>query len=289
VIDWAQLYNGDSLADFANLAIFNEITFELLGICFLALMRIVPIIASAPFLGAKIIPMPVKIIEGISLLIIFLPTIMLSVTTKLVFNETMLLLAAKEFLIGFILGFFVSIPFSLMQSVGTLIDHQRGSASLMVNDPSMQNQVSPLGLFFNYILIYLFYISEGPFHFFDLINTSFTVIPIDKFLSPVFFHVNTPFFEHLIPLLNHFVTLTVQLAAPSLIIILMTDFFLGIANRLAPQVQIIFLGMGLKSTIPLVVIALGWTLFLQEAMHQTELEENILKQTIIELGANVRK
>ena len=252
-------------------------------------MRIVPMIANAPFLGAKIIPTPVKIIEAVSLLIIFLPTILQTTTTKLVFNETILILAAKEFLIGFILGFFVSIPFSLMQSVGTLIDHQRGSASLMVNDPSMQNQVSPLGLFFNYILIYLFYISEGPFHFFDLINTSFHVIPLDKFLSPVFFHTNTAFFDHLVPLVNKFVSLTVQLAAPSLIIILMTDFFLGIANRLAPQVQIIFLGMGLKSTIPLVVIALGWSLFLQEALHQTDLEESILRKTVIEFGINVKK
>ena len=61
---------------------------------------------------------------------------------------------------------------------------------------------------------------------------------------------------------------TTQLAAPALIMILMTDFFLGIANRLAPQVQITFLGMPLKSLLALVIVFFGWTLFMHEIVAQ---------------------
>jgi type III secretion protein T len=50
--------------------------------------------------------------------------------------------------------------------------------------------------------------------------------------------------------------------------ILMTDFFLGIANRLAPQVQITFLGMPLKSLLALFIIFLGWKLINDEMVKQ---------------------
>jgi hypothetical protein len=50
--------------------------------------------------------------------------------------------------------------------------------------------------------------------------------------------------------------------------ILMTDFFLGIANRLAPQVQITFLGMPLKSLLALTIVFFGWTLFTEEIVVQ---------------------
>ena len=38
----------------------------------------------------------------------------------------------------------------------------------------------------------------------------------------------------------------------------MTDTFLGIINRMAPQVQITFLGMGLKSWLAILMVCLGW-------------------------------
>ena len=65
--------------------------------------------------------------------------------------------------------------------------------------------------------------------------------------------------------------ISIQLSAPALLTILMTDFFLGIANRLAPQVQITFLGMPLKSLLALVIIWAGWQLFAQELAMQGHL------------------
>ena len=82
--------------------------------------------------------------------------------------------------------------------------------------------------------------------------------------------------------------LTVQLASPSLIIILMTDFFLGIANRLAPQVQIIFLGLGLKAGMPLIVIALGWSLFLEVSTIESVKETRSLNDIIREMAGQLQ-
>jgi type III secretory pathway component EscT len=176
----------------------------------------------------------------------------------------------KEFFIGLLMGYIISMPFAVVQSAGIFIDHQRGGASLMVNDPTIQNQSSPLGTLFNYVLIYMFFVIDGPFMVLDSISQSYTVIPPNKFFNPQFFNEDTPFWIMQVQLFNKVMVLSIQLATPALLSILMTDVFLGIANRLAPQVQITFLGMPLKSLLALVIVCLGFTVFNSEVIKQTQ-------------------
>ena len=51
--------------------------------------------------------------------------------------------------------------------------------------------------------------------------------------------------------------------------VLMTEVFLGIANRLAPQVQIAFLGMSVKSLLGLTLLCAGWIFILKQVDKQT--------------------
>jgi type III secretory pathway component EscT len=76
--------------------------------------------------------------------------------------------------------------------------------------------------------------------------------------------------------------LSVEMAMPGLLIILMTDFFLGIANRLAPQVQITFLGMPLKSLLALMIVCFGWTVYVSHFNKQS-LEWILYIETIIRM------
>jgi len=176
---------------------------------------------------------------------------------------------AKEVFIGFVLGFIIGVPFMIVQNAGIIIDHQRGGASLMVNDPTIQNQSSPLGTLFNFVLICIFYVLDGPFLFIDAIVTSYEIVPPDKFFNPNFFSKDSTFWSvQMMELLNKMMVITIRLASPALLTILMTDVFLGIANRLAPQVQITFLGMPLKSLLALAVVFLGWELFTDELGHE---------------------
>lgn len=234
----------------------------------LFLARFLPIIALSPFFGARVLPHPVKVTFAISMFVIFLPHLLLVTKTPLGFSPFTVLLLFKEMLIGFLIGFLISLPFSIVQSVGIIIDHQRGGASLMVNDPTIQNQSSPLGTLFNYVLIYMFFVIDGPFLFIDAILTSYDAIPPDQFINASFFAKNSSFWQMQIQLLNKMMIVVMQLSAPALLAILMTDVFLGIANRLAPQVQITFLGMPLKSLLGLTVVCIGWKLYNKEVVHQ---------------------
>ena len=238
-----------------------------LGLFFLFMARMLPIILQSPFFGARLMPQPAKVALGISLFVIFMPQLLL-VTHKIDFNLRLVLLMFKELFVGTIMGFLISMPFIIVQSAGIIIDHQRGGASLMVNDPTIQNQSSPLGTLFNYVMIWIFFAIDGPFLFIEAILTSYEVIPPDQILNARFFQSDSQFWASQIALLNKVMVISIRLASPALIMIMMTDFFLGIANRLAPQVQITFLGMPLKSLLALLIVCFGWKLINEEMAKQ---------------------
>lgn len=231
-----------------------------LALVFLFLARMLPIIQLSPFFGAKLLPNPVKLAFALCLFVIFLPKLLTVTSTPIGLNLFTVMLLGKELFVGFIIGFIISIPFTIVQSSGIIIDHQRGGAALMVNDPTIQNQSSPLGQLFNFILIFIFFQIDAPFLFIDAILKSYDVIPPDQFFSAKFFNQDQPFWKMQFNLLGEVMTVGIQLATPALLIMLMTDLFLGIANRLAPQVQITFLGMALKSLLGLLIVTLGWSI-----------------------------
>ncbi|WP_068470725.1 EscT/YscT/HrcT family type III secretion system export apparatus protein [Candidatus Protochlamydia phocaeensis] len=239
------------------------------GLFFLFLGRMLPIIALAPFFGARVLPHPVKVALGISFFAIFFPQLIFVTTTPLDFNLWLVLYLIKEIFVGILIGYMISLPFIIVQNAGILIDHQRGASSLMVNDPTIQNQSSPLGTLFNLVLIYLFFMIDGPFVVLDIVSQSYNYLPPDKFINGSFFDFNSKYFTDIMGIMGKVMISSTQLAAPALIIILMTDFFLGIANRLAPQVQITFLGMPLKSLLALAIVFFGWQLFTKQLVDDS--------------------
>jgi type III secretion protein T len=242
----------------------------LLTIFFLGFLRLIPIMVIAPFFGAKL-PAIAKIGLTIAFTVILLPHIVATSSLHLTFDIHYIGYSLKELLIGMVFAMLSSIPFYIVQSSGVLIDFQRGSSAMQATDPVLQSQVSPIGILYNYLLIVIFFEIGGPFFFLDTLMQSFSYIPVDGFFSSGFFNQNVPFWKIIMELLTKFTLLSIQFAAPALVAILMADLFLGIANRLAPQVQIAFLGMAIKSLLGLILLWAGWFFVLQQITTQTEL------------------
>lgn len=258
-----------------------------ISLIFLTIARIVPVVALAPFFGARVLPHPVKVVLSICLLTMVLPKLMMEVKEPIPFNATLVFLFLKELFIGFILGFFVSLPFFIVSSSGLLIDHQRGAASLMTNDPTIQNQSSPIGTLFNLVLICLFFTYGGPFIVIDTLLSSYDLVPPDKFLSSFFFLTESPLHVRIVDALQVFVEVMLKFAMPGLLVILMTDTFLGIINRLAPQVQITFLGMGLKSWLAIFIVCVGWSPLVDQMSKEIIVWLRQFKQLVEELAVGM--
>jgi len=234
------------------------------NIFLLGLARIVPTIAIAPFFGGKMIGDVVKVGLGVFITFIFLPFLIISNPASFTLDITFLLLMAKEVVIGAILGFIIAMPFYYSQGAGALIDHQRGSQSLQVMDPTTQMQTSPTGTLYNDMMLVLFFAASGPMLFFDGLFTSFTLIPIDAFFPEHFFDLHHPFWISMMGMLTLVVKIALQLSAPSLLAMLLSDLFLGIANRMAPQVQISFLLWSFKAFLGIAMLFLAWWLVIKQ-------------------------
>lgn len=242
---------------------------SVLTLFFLSLMRIAPVVSTAPFLGSKL-PGGVKIGLAISIAAIMLPHLLIaSKAHVMTFDVQFAGYCIKELFVGMCIAILVSIPFYIAQSSGILIDFLRGSSALQVQDPLMQTQSSSIGQLYNYIFIVIFYEIGGTFAFLEGFLNSYTFIPADSFIPATFFNLHLPFWQFILGLLTKFLALSIQLAAPPIVAILMAEMFLGIANRLAPQVQIAFLGMSLKSLIGLALLWAGWFFILQQLGKQS--------------------
>lgn len=255
---------------------------QLLLLFLLIFFRLGPLVAFTPFMGGKLLPMNVRAGLLCLLSLIFVPIAAQGgPIPEMMSDPRLILISMKELLIGFLLAFIASIPFYTAQSTGITIDFLRGSSQLMAQDPSLQNQSSPIGILYNYILIVLFFHFKGPFLFFETLADSYRFIPL--FDLDHFFIFRAGFLKTVFPLFNLFFSTSLRLAAPSILAILMAEVFLGIVNRLAPQIQISFLGMALKSFLGLLLLFLSWFFVLEEMKRFSietlpAIENNLIKK-----------
>lgn len=268
--------------DYLNflLSIQNVEPMTILAVFFLTLGRILPLVVIVPFLGAKNIPRLVRMMFAVALTMIFLPGNILTVQANIPYDFVYVGYLLKELLIGAFLGFIASAPFYIAQTTGSLIDHSRGSSALQVTDPTTQVQTGPIGVLYNYVLLAIFFSLGGPFLFFGALADSYQLIPVDGLISMTFFSLKHTFWKLIFALLQKIMNLAIQLAAPALIGILLTDLFLGIANRLAPQVQIVFLGIPLKSWVGIALMTAAWVLIIQVLGKESITWIKLLKQYI---------
>lgn len=239
-----------------------------LALLLLIMLRVTPIVIFAPFLGGRLLPSATKIGFALFLSIILLPFLVPYSIEDLTLGFPLVFLCLKELFIGYLIGFLCSIPFNIATSTGSMIDHQRGSASLMVTDPSLTSQTSPIGMFLNEILLVGFFIIGGIHLFFETLVVSFQRIPPTVLLNVTSFNQNV-FWKMAIELMEILFALAVRFSAPAIVAMLMADIFLGIANRLAPQVQIAFLGMPLKSLLGLIILFIGFHFLMYQMDKET--------------------
>ena len=256
----------------------------LLLIFILGMMRFVPIVILAPFFGANILPGPVKIILVMVLSIIFLPLLIQLTPDPPVFNTSYIALMIKELLIGLFIGYVVAVPFYMATTSGTLIDHQRGASSMTQTDITMQVQASPIGKLYNFVLIYMFFVIGGPWFFLESINLSYEMVAPTQWLGHEFLtNLHGGFWQGMMQVAAQLFAIAAQMAAPPIVAMLMSDLFLGIANRMAQQIPMAFLGWALKSLVGMAILWIAWYFILEQLRGQTLVWLEVLNNFILSL------
>lgn len=181
----------------------------------------------------------------LSLGLLLFPMLQADCQTLLAGNFSwMLCIAMKEVTVGVLLGWLSNCIFYVAQSVGFLIDTQRGASMASMFDPLSNSQTSPLGDFLMKFLMALFLVSGLFVGLMEMVYFSYQPIPFNLTTNPLE-HLDFRFFNFQMgtDLLNKILLL----GGPVLFILFLSEFGLGLVTRFAPQLNVFFLSMPIKS------------------------------------------
>ena len=160
------------------------------------------------------------------------------------------MLALKEALIGFLIGFFAAIPFWIAENVGNFIDNQRGATMGEVYSPLSGAQVSTTGIFFTQLVSTIFFVGGAFFLFLGALYKSYAVWPV--FAEGFSFSPDTP--AQILGALDGMLKTTVIISAPVIIVMFLATLGLGLVNRTAPHLNVFFLSMPVKSALGIAML-----------------------------------
>ena len=158
----------------------------------------------------------------------------------------------KEVIVGLLIGFFAAVPFWIAENVGNFIDNQRGATMGEVYSPLSGAQVSTTGIFFTQIVSTVFYVSGAVLVFLGAVYTSWRFMPI--FATGPDFASAAP--TRMLGTLDSMIAATFVISAPVIILMFLATIGLGFVNRTAPQLNVFFLSMPIKSALGIAMLVI---------------------------------
>jgi type III secretion protein T len=218
--------------------------------------RLMPLFLLVPFMSRSMVPRTIAMAVATCLGLVVVPS--LPPASAIQMDMTFLMLLGKEAIIGLVLGYLVAIPFWTMEAIGFVIDNQRGASMAATINPMTGHDTSPLGILFNFAFITFFLLSGGLTLLLGMLYDSYRLWPPLTFWP----NWNQDAAELLLTQLNRFVLTALLLAAPVLIAMFLSELGLALVSRFAPQLQVFFLAMPIKSALGIfVLIVYAGTLF----------------------------
>ena len=186
--------------------------------------------------------------------------------------------AFKEALVGFLIGFFAAIPFWVAENVGNFIDNQRGATMGEVYSPLSGTQVSTTGIFFTQVVSTIFFTSGAVFLLLGALYKSYAIWPVfppaQPFNSSTFQLFNLSFAPdapvQILGTLDGMLKTTVVISAPVIIVMFLATVGLGLVNRTAPQLNVFFLSMPVKSALGVAMLIVYLPFIMDMLMYTKE-------------------
>jgi flagellar biosynthesis protein FliR len=223
----------------------------------LVIARIAPLFIVAPLFSSKMIPARVRGIAAVGLAVGIAPLAMKGEHVPL---DIMGLgaLAMKELLVGLAFSFAIAALFAAVTAAGSLADTLIGFSFGALVDPITGNNASVLSQAYSLVGVAIFIAIGGDSWVIQGLNHTYDLVPLTGYpaLGSMVAGVQHAF-------VGIFVA-AVELAAPVLLAVIITDAAFGVVARVVPQLNVFQVGFPAKVTVGLLVIgvslpfAAGW-------------------------------
>ncbi|MDI3525740.1 MAG: flagellar biosynthesis protein FliR [Candidatus Atribacteria bacterium] len=236
----------------------NILPFILVWVRFLGLFLM------APVLNSRFIPPLAKI--GLAFLVAVMVFPLVDFPQSWMALDARYLMAVfSESLTGFVLGLIVSFVFACIQIAGEIIDFEMGFSYVNVVDPLSNLGASVVGQFY-LMLATLYYLGIDGHHLaLRALVHSFRLLPPGSFLLGE--HLLAPFLN----LVQEVMVVALQIAAPVMAALFLTNLTLAIISRAIPQMNVFVVGLPLNLGIGIWVILSALPYFLPVLGRVTEL------------------
>ena len=159
-----------------------------------------------------------------------------------------------QVMIGLALGFVAQVLFSVFQAAGDFVDLSTGFAIVTLYDPFSNTSSSLFGRFYQLVAVTILFASHGHLLLVRGFYASFRAVPLGG-----------PRLGALDRLLTHDVaalfTSALQIAAPILGALFVTEVALGLLARAAPQANVFLLGLPFKILLGFLLVGIAVAFF----------------------------
>ena len=247
---------------------FRELLNQKLLLAALIAARILPMVQMVPYLGGQVVPQTVKMGLTLALVLLVYPAVWLSGAAFELPSSALEigLLVLKEIFVGLTLGFVCALAFEAVRMAGQIIDNTAGLTQATTLVPQLPDRVSPSSNFLLQLTIVIFFAVGGHRIFLWALTRSFQLIAPQDYLDLTEGLAEVALI--VLRLSADAIMLGVLMAFPVVAAIMLTNLFLALVNKSAPQINVFFLGMPLKAALASAVLLISLDAILQRFLDQ---------------------
>ncbi|MBI2252357.1 MAG: flagellar biosynthetic protein FliR [Armatimonadetes bacterium] len=210
----------------------------------LIIVRIVGVFIQAPIWGSQHIPK--QILAGTISVLALNILMLLPINSKMPGNLTAFgQLLLIQFLVGLVIGYVSYLVMAGAQFAGELLDIQLGLSTAASFDPAAHGTINLIRRFKFYLAMLLYLIFDGHHELLKALYRSFEIVPLNGI------NFSGKLINNLIAITNDVFIIGIQLAAPMLLALFVTQVALGLLSRVAPQMNVFMLSFPLNILIGL--------------------------------------
>ncbi len=214
----------------------------------LILIRITSFMVTAPFFSTSNTPMRFKLGLGIFLSILIQMAMPLTVPAYSNVIEYAFLII-EESAAGILIGISANVSMLAIQFTGRVIDMEIGMSMATIYDPTTRTQASLTGGLYNYLILMMLVVTDMHHFLLKALVDSFQVIPIGGI------HMGNTY-DRVLGFFSSYFSIGFRLVLPVFAATLIISIILGILSKVAPQMNMMAVGMQIKVLAGLAIIFL---------------------------------
>jgi type III secretory pathway component EscT len=215
--------------------------------------RSLPLVWLIPAFSGPAVPVGVRLALGIALSGLCLPALSGRVPEEPAVSW--ILLAAREVLVGCVMGFICACWFRGAEVAGRLVDLLRGADLAVMVTPTGRGRSSPFAALMLLIAVVIFFEIGGPGHLCVALTRSYEAVPL---AAPAFGVANSWSIVVAVILASaKLFEAALGLCAPVVVSLLLADLVMGLLGRAVPQIPADSLVGPLKALLGVGVVLLG--------------------------------